>query len=245
MGGFRFNGCGVTDHFKLIKNLGVHSCPNCKKLTEFTLDESNQKIDVFWIPTLTLKTRYAVMCKKCKNGEFCSSQWAGYLMNQTSCPEIIFESAAKAKGWSIETGTFQGATLQQSAPIKQTQPVSQSASEQSKFVLQPAGTDGGNAMNFFKCAYCGVTQMREGNFCAYCGKPAPELPKQEAMTKKDEIIICPHCGNQQDIGGKFCFRCGEKLTVESITERKCPYCGANVKDGMLFCMECGTKVASF
>ncbi len=96
---------------------------------------------------------------------------------------------------------------------------------------------------FFKCAYCGVTQMQEGNFCAYCGKPAPssEPVKQEAVAKKNEII-CPHCGNKQDAGGKFCFQCGQRLIPEPAMERKCPYCGAKVKDGMLFCMECGTKV---
>jgi len=240
MGGFRFNGCGVTDHFKLIKNLGVHSCPSCKKLAEFTLDEANQKIDVLFIPTLTLKTRYAVMCKKCKQGEFCSSEWAGYLMNQTSCPEIIFESAAKAKGWSPEAGAFQRAALQQTAPVQQEQAVSQQNAES---VSQSTGKDGGNVPNFFKCAYCGVTQIREGKFCAYCGKPAPvpELSEQEVNVEKEEIT-CPHCGNKQDIGGKFCFRCGKKLTVEPLMDKKCPYCGANVKAGMLFCMECGTKV---
>lgn len=225
MGGYRFNGCGVTDHFKTIKNLGIHSCPNCKKLSEFTLDEANQKIDIFWIPTLTLKSRYAVMCKKCKNGEFCSTEWAGYLINQTTGQDIIFESEAKTKGWSAVTRSFQEALPQQ--------PVTE----------QPAAAGNGDVTNFFKCAYCGVTQMREGGFCAYCGKPVsePEPPKQEAPPEEG-IIICTNCGNRQEKGGKFCFKCGQKLTEEQPVEKSCPYCGAIVKDGMLFCMECGTRL---
>ncbi len=279
MGGFRIDGCGVSDHFKHLKSLGMYSCPACKKLAEFTLDEANQKIDVFYIPTLTLKTRYAVMCKRCENGEFCSSEWAGYLMNQTATPEIIFESVAKERGWSPEAGAFRREALQQFEPTGQEQsasqpeptgqerpasqpeptgqerlasqteltgqeqPALQSEPMRAKEPSQSAGAAGGIAPTFFKCAYCGVTQMREGNFCAYCGKPAPaaEPPEREAEAEKDEKI-CPHCGNKQDIGGKFCFRCGKKLIAEPAVERKCSYCGAMVKDGALFCMECGSKV---
>lgn len=104
---------------------------------------------------------------------------------------------------------------------------------------------------FFKCSYCGVTQMREGDFCAYCGKPEPEpeppqeTGKRETLEQETEsvtgVIVCPGCGNRQE-GGKFCFQCGRKLTEEKPVEKSCPYCGAKVKDGMLFCMECGTRL---
>ncbi|MCM1143849.1 MAG: zinc ribbon domain-containing protein [Blautia sp.] len=215
MGGYRINGCGVTDHLKSIKSLGMYHCPNCKKLTEFTLDEANQKIDVFWIPTLTLKSRYAVVCKKCKNGEFCSAEWAGYLLNQTTGQELIFESKAKAKGWSAATRSFQETTPQQSMtkqPEQPLQPVSQKVSEvTAKDVPLPVTAGGSVVPRFFKCAYCGVTQMREGNFCAYCGKPAPESEQSKPF-------------------------------AEQPAEKDCPYCGAKVKPGMLFCAECGTKI---
>lgn len=244
MGGFRIDGCGVTDHFKNIKSLGMHSCPSCKKLAEFTLDEANQKIDVFWIPTLTLKSRYAVMCKKCKNGEFCSAEWAGYLLNQTADQDIIFESQAKAKGWSPVTRSFQGTVSQQHVPVQSTQSVSRPApAATARAVTQPGAPGGSDAPTFFKCVHCGVTQMREGNFCAYCGKPAPELepPKQNAPSGAG-IVICPSCGNRQEAGSKFCFQCGQKLAAEPPGERSCPHCGAKVEAGMLFCMECGTRL---
>lgn len=240
MGGFRFNGCGVTDHFKTIKKLGVHACPNCKKLAEFSLDEANQKIDVLWIPTLTIKSRYAVMCKKCKNGEFCSAEWAGYLINQDAFPEIVFESEAKKRGWSSVTRSFQENVF----PSTETgsQPVQQTVSVPPQSVQQSVATSS-NTPQFFKCTYCGVTQMREGNFCSYCGKPAPtqESPKRNASPAA-ETVECPCCGNRQNEGDKFCFKCGMKLAVKPCGERKCPHCGAKAKEGMLFCVECGTKL---
>lgn len=254
MGGFRFNGCGVTDHFKCIKSLGMYQCPHCKKITEYTLDEANQKVDVFWIPTLTLKSRYAVMCKKCQNGEFCSTEWAGYLLNQTARQEIIFESEARAKGWTTETRSFQEMGVQQAIPeqpvlsdIQPVQSVARSVPEAAaRDASQASDVNDNDLPKFFKCPYCGVTQMREGDFCAYCGKSAPE-PELLQETSGQEIpsetgaIICPGCGNRQE-GGKFCFQCGRKLTEEKPVEKSCPYCGAKVKDGMLFCMECGTRV---
>ncbi|MDO5348751.1 MAG: zinc-ribbon domain-containing protein [Lachnospiraceae bacterium] len=106
MGGFRVNGCGVTDHFKKVKSLGTHVCPDCKNSAEFFLEEVKQKIDIVFIPTLTLKSQYAVMCKKCRRGSYCSTEWAGYLLRQTEDPGIIFESDAEAKGWSKESGGF-------------------------------------------------------------------------------------------------------------------------------------------
>lgn len=216
MGGFRFNGCGVTDHFKKVKDLGMHRCPKCSRMTEFALEEANQKIDVFWIPTLTLKSRYAVMCRKCKEGEFCSSEWAGFLMMNQTPGEIIFESEARQKGWSPTTMSFREMVSQQPVLGQQTQAVPQSAPEQQPAQtpqIRPVSQSGeteGKASDFFQCAYCGVTQMREGKFCAYCGKPASGETGQKPASDTDDVI--------------------------------CAHCGAKVKKGLLFCLECGTKV---
>lgn len=159
MGGFRFNGCGVTDHFKNIKSLGTHICPKCRTLAEFTLDEANQKIDVLWIPTVTLKTRYAVMCKKCENGEFCSVEWAGYLMNQTQRPEIIFESEATAKGWSASALSFKGnqSGVQTAVASNPSANISMQSSPQAQ------GTK-------MYCSGCGAKISTDAAFCPKCGK---------------------------------------------------------------------------
>lgn len=95
---------------------------------------------------------------------------------------------------------------------------------------------------FFKCSFCGVTQMRDGKFCIYCGKPAPRSEQGEQKATGNSDITCPSCGNVQKTGDKFCFRCGRRLAEEPSRKKYCPDCGVEVKDGMLFCVECGTKL---
>ena len=188
MSGFRVDGCGATDHFKKIKSLGIHTCPSCKNETEFFLDLVKFKIDIFFIPTVTLKSRYAVMCSKCGNGEFCSGEWAANLMNTQGTPQVIFESNAQAQQSSessepapqpaIQTQdesaqTPQPAVQTEEEPLSATQTVVQTQTEslpKSDSVIEPRNLK----QPVFKCKKCGVTQLREGKFCPYCGEPVPE-----------------------------------------------------------------------
>lgn len=226
MGGFRYNGCGVTDHFKKIKNLGMHICPNCRNLAEFTLDEARQKIDVFFIPTLTLKSRYAVMCGRCKQGEFCSVEWAGHLMSQGERPDVIFESGVKQKE-QIPEGN------------------SGSVSETKK-LTEDSQKDKGK-LDFVRCSSCGTLQVREGNFCAHCGKPVSKASEADAGSSgqafgSENRSVCPSCGSVQQEGNKFCSKCGQKLAAEQIREKRCSQCGAKGTEEMSFCTECGAKM---
>jgi len=151
-------------------------------------------------------------------------------MNELHQKSLSRDRAARIRYQSQQDNSFSGNQFTQAFPQQNSAPVY-------------ANTSYTSAPAFFKCAYCGVTQMQEGNFCVYCGKPAPvpEPPKQGTMGIKNEVI-CPYCGNKQDTGGKFCFRCGQRLAAEPARNKICHHCGAEVKDGMLFCMECGTKV---
>lgn len=191
MGGFRFNGCGATDHFKKVKSLGMHECPKCHQQTEFLLEIAKFKVDVLFIPTLTLKTRYAVMCSKCENGQFVSDAWAAKLMNDGP-HEVIFEGVQPAVTQDKETRTVTAAETNRTAALEEGNGVH-------------INRESAAAPSFFKCPYCGVTQMRDGNFCAYCGKPAPEADGGKAVT------ACPACGAQVKPGAVFCNQCGKKL----------------------------------
>lgn len=235
MGGFRINGCGATDHFKKIKNLGIYLCPRCKRAAEFFLEEAKFKVDIFFIPTVTLKSRYAVMCGKCEQGEYCSDQWAVNLINSAGPVSVLFESQAQPAA-QIQTSE-QGMP---SAPEK----VTYVSSEHT--VRQPA-PKAGTAPSFFKCPHCGVTQLREGAFCSFCGKSAPE----ESSAVQDAgqggevpagMIVCPVCGNRQESDKKFCFNCGHAMDAQPPLERVCPGCGAIIEGNAVFCMECGLKL---
>lgn len=165
MGGFRVNGCGVADHFKKIKSLGTHVCPDCKNSAEFFLEEVKQKIDIIFIPTLTLKSQYAVMCKKCRRGSLCSTEWAGYLLRQTEEPKVIFENDAEAKGWSKEYGGF-GFQERQAAKTPLPELPLQTAAKPIQTVQpqEPAPVQSGKA-----CPKCGKRAETTVSFCPKCG----------------------------------------------------------------------------
>ncbi|MBE6913235.1 MAG: hypothetical protein E7473_11995 [Ruminococcaceae bacterium] len=74
MGGFTFNGCGATDSFYPIKSVGTFFCKHCGREVTFTLSEVRRKVRVVWIPTVTLTTKFAVVCTNCKTGFYVSDQ---------------------------------------------------------------------------------------------------------------------------------------------------------------------------
>lgn len=242
MGGFRVNGCGVTDHFKKIKSLGLHMCPMCKRASEFFLEEAKQKIDIVFIPTFTLKSRYAVMCGRCEQGEFCSDQWAVNLMNGNVPNSIIFESEAQELIPLSEEPQKLPSVPEPVLPPTPQPPVIQGTDGTGR------STGGSGIPSFFKCTYCGVTQMREGDFCTYCGKPAPKDTNGQRQQEDIGVApsapnICPSCGSKQPSGNKFCSTCGQPLIrQEQSLERVCPGCGAKVISSVSFCMECGKKL---
>lgn len=229
MGGFRINGCGVTEHYKKLKSLGVRQCPICGRESEFFLDRIKLKIDIFFIPTLTLKTSYAVMCSACEQGRKCSKQWAGNLMNSAGPVPVIFEVQAP---------------IPLTVPEEPAPAAPESAApEQAPQQPLPKG----NALpSFFKCPHCGVTQLREGPYCSYCGEPAPGEPNEQSAAQPADVpgagIVCPACGSMQEPGVKFCASCGHPTQEQPSPARVCPGCGAKIEAGAAFCMECGMKL---
>lgn len=191
MGGFTVNGFGASDHFKKIKSLGFYECDKCKKVTEHFLADAKFKIDILFIPTFTLKSRYAVMCDKCKNGEYCSDEWASRLINEGDRHTMIFESEY------LQNTAAQAKYQSPSAPVtEQTKP------------RADVNVSGNDISGFFKCEYCGTTNQRDVNFCKACGKPAPAITDTMAAPAKK---FCENCGSPILEDSCFCVHCGNKL----------------------------------
>lgn len=74
MGGVLVNGCGAADSYYKIKDLGAAYCNSCKKIQPMALMEVKMKIQVLWIPTVPISTKYAVTCAVCKNGYYVNEQ---------------------------------------------------------------------------------------------------------------------------------------------------------------------------
>jgi hypothetical protein len=173
-------------------------CPRCKRGSEFFIAEAKFKVDIFYIPTFTLKSRYAVICDKCKQGEFCSDQWAVKLINRTETLSIIFESQEKMVDTAVQNDVSTSSQY-----VTDEQNNQRSISDINE-----------DSPCFFKCQYCGITQLYEGAFCTYCGKPAPKDPVSEhSILYKSPLTerICPSCGTKIDANATFCIECGTKL----------------------------------
>ncbi|MGN0263730.1 MAG: zinc ribbon domain-containing protein [Oliverpabstia sp.] len=147
MGGFTVNGCGTGDSFypKLI--LGNHYCKYCKSIQEFDLMEVKRKIKVLYIPTVSINTKYAVACKKCKNGYYVEDSIRDDLLYgrktiEVKEGEISYIDVAKvAKGISGKK---------------------ESVSNEVKAVST------GSSVSF--CPYCGNKIQPNQLFCTSCGK---------------------------------------------------------------------------
>lgn len=122
--------------------------------------------------------------------------------------------------------------------------------EQIMSVLR-AGMAADSRQSFFKCSYCGVTQMREGDVCSYCGKPAP-APASESQTVLGQQFMqrAQTVSGQWDLSGKQDLAEKQNISVqrsawqsESVNDRRvCPSCGTMQETGNKFCVRCGQKL---
>ena len=74
MGGFMINGIGAADSYYPITNVGTFYCKDCRKEQAFQLMELKMKIRILYIPTVSINTKYAVVCPKCKTGYYVEEQ---------------------------------------------------------------------------------------------------------------------------------------------------------------------------
>ena len=80
MGGMLIDGCGASDSYYKLKDVTKAYCRTCGREQMFALMQLKMKIRVFWIPTVPINTKYAVVCPVCKNG---------YLVDESQKNEIL------------------------------------------------------------------------------------------------------------------------------------------------------------
>ena len=213
MGGFQLNGCGAKDYFTKVKYLGDKVCPKCGKLASFYLSKGKFKVSVFWVPTVTLKERYAVMCEKCQEGYWIDNSEAYKILSSSSFDlnSLKGESISKTSNRTCSNcgaevdGDFCGM-----CGTKYTEPV---------------------AVQSRRCSNCGAEV--DGAFCSVCGTKYAE-PQSQPEKK------CPKCG--ATVTGKFCAYCGTKYTEGEVAQpekRLCSVCSSEVVGE--FCGFCGTR----
>lgn len=174
MGGFTIDGCGVGDSFYPKQDLGSHYCSYCKSVQQFALMEVRRKIKVFYIPTVSINTKFAVGCKKCQNG---------YYIDDKQRDDILYGRA------QIEVKPDR--VLVKSRQEFITPDVPQ----------RSISTDNGGDRS---CPMCGKPQPGTGQFCVYCGASLTSQqaqPKERFCTLcgakvQQGQIFCGECGTK-------------------------------------------------
>lgn len=204
MAGFRFNGCGAKDYFSKVKFLGEHLCPNCRKIAPFYLEKGKFKISVFWIPTITLKERYAIMCKKCSEGKWIEDAEAYSLLNGKEYSPDQSDSAAAETAYvkCPQCGTESNGTFCEICGTKLVKAETENGTA-------PAENNVSESLKPRICSKCGSEVT--GVFCSMCG-----TKYQESAEEKNEAAkTCSHCGAEVD--GAFCSICGTKYDMKEDT----------------------------
>lgn len=81
MAGFTLNGFGASDSYYPLKELKMAHCRVCGRDTQFSLMELKMKIRLLYIPTVSVGTKYAVVCTRCKNGFYVSQDQRDFILN--------------------------------------------------------------------------------------------------------------------------------------------------------------------
>lgn len=92
MAGVIVNGFGWEDKYHPIRGLGRHYCVHCRSVQDFFLNEVRKKIIIFFfIPTVTINTKYAVLCAHCGEGYYIDDHQRDLILYQDAGIEISFE----------------------------------------------------------------------------------------------------------------------------------------------------------
>lgn len=203
MGGFRVDGCGAKDYFKKMKYLGERMCPRCKMLTPFYLEQVKHKVSVFYIPTVTLKERYAIMCDSCKTGALVEGAEMHRLM---AVPEV-----------TPPVETIPGAEL----PGGGTERVCQRCGSRgfgvfcskcgARYEAERTEPNPGQARF---CSRCGAEV--QGAYCSSCGAryeataqpPADPFARPSPVANEPTEWECALCGTRNPIAESLCSLCG-------------------------------------
>ena len=230
MGGFTINGCGAADSYYPIKNLHNAHCTSCGRERMFALMELKRKVKVFYIPTFSVGSKYAVVCSHCKDGWYVSDMQKEFILSNPADSVRI-----DAEGVHLEG-------LEELPPVVQEAVPAAPAVQESAPVVQETATEAVPAPA--KVCTCGAVLAENARFCGQCGKrweeptpksepvpdaaavqeippenipapvPAVEMPKApsvDALAAIRKKKVCPECRMMFPLERQICPICGTAL----------------------------------
>ena len=102
MAGFTINGFGASDTYHTLKELKVAHCKACKKETTFALMELKMKVRLLYIPTVSIGTKYAVACTRCKNGYYVDERQKQFILDNPASKVDILPDGVILRGINEE-----------------------------------------------------------------------------------------------------------------------------------------------
>lgn len=257
MGGFMINGCGAADSYYLLKSLPGHTCRLCRK-NDYALMELKRKIRVLYIPTVSLSTKYAVVCPKCKEGYYVSDAQKDFILrNDPSCVEIVSDGVV-----------IHGFGSSQPERIIDTEVVTEVEE-------QPVPETKGAY-----CSNCGAVLSPNTIFCTQCGtrrntstptpvvieetipatteesipavaeeaslaeKPVemPATPSVSETKTADNVCISVNNSHETSTNASNLSSASDKFVYNYQRGKVCPDCGMRAAPGKERCSICGAKL---
>ena len=174
--------------------------------------ELKMRITVLFIPTVSVKTHYGIVCPKCKNGfEVNEKQRDFVLKNGPDCVKITKEGV---KFLGIED-------IEPMEPPKP-QPVIEEKTQTKEL-----------------CA-CGA-ELTEGMvFCSKCGARVQSVPIQ-AQTEVKPVVVQTET-KVQSATAQEGHKAQPLPKIPEYRSRRCPNCKMHVVPGKTACTYCGTTV---
>lgn len=215
MGGFTVNGFGAADSYYPLKSVGQFYCKACRKEQEFSVMELKRKIKVLYIPTVSLYSKYAVACNKCKSGHYIEenvkddilygrSAVIGYDENGPIIQQIALENnyVSAVDAPSVQKSETE---LNYNNNVKTPEPAPVITSEPTPVISEQVHTEPAHPVNVSNeiVNKLSTESNDKSNFAKV--KKSFE-PTNISSTKK-----CPHCGFSYVGEPKVCVLCGEKL----------------------------------
>ena len=177
---------GQTYDFERIRPVEM-DCPNCGE-RPIGLYYAHKKLTVYWIPTVTQETSYALGC------EACGQHW------------LVDEEVVQTLPSPVEQDT-EGFARSDPRSVRSSPELSPP-----EFILEGSPDSGSGApvaeaprMTGTLCSRCGAPHVAGSPVCTECGAPVAN-PGSSGGT-------CPSCGAAYT-SGSFCIQCGAELAPD-------------------------------